>query len=55
MLDHDSLATLVPSGFQNEAATFGGHPGPKAVCLRTPSIIRLKRSLRHSLALLEKL
>ncbi len=43
-----ALAALGATPLEHQAATLSRHAGAEAVRLRTPTVVRLKRSLRHS-------
>jgi hypothetical protein len=55
VFDNNSFAAFVPSRFENEPATSSLHSRPKTVRFCAPAVIRLKGSLGHRYALLEKL
>jgi len=54
MFNDDSFAALVTPRFQYESASTCLHSGSKTVRFRATSIVRLKGSLGHRFALLEK-
>jgi hypothetical protein len=54
MLDRDTLAALVPSGFENQAASAALHTRAKTVDFGAAAVVRLKGSLRHRSTLLAK-